>query len=62
MLVERFLSWMMTADERQRGDAALLLVRLHGDVRLSEIDREAVEAGLTILLDDPSVAVRQALA
>jgi uncharacterized protein (DUF2336 family) len=62
MLVEQFLSWMMTADERQRGEAALLLARLHGDARLGELDREAVEAGLTILLDDPSLAVRQALA
>jgi uncharacterized protein (DUF2336 family) len=62
MLVERFLSFMVTADERQRCDAASLLARLHGDPRLGEIDREAVEAGMTILLDDPSVAVRQALA
>jgi uncharacterized protein (DUF2336 family) len=62
MLVERFLSWMMSADERQRGDAAQLLARLHGDPRLSELDREAVEAGLTILLDDPCRDVRQALA
>lgn len=62
MLVERFLSWMMTADAPQRCDAAGLLARLHGDVRLSELDREAVEAGLTILLDDPHADVRAALA
>lgn len=62
MLVERFLSWMMVADERQRCDAAGLLARLHGDPRLGELDREAVEAGLTILLDDVHADVRAALA
>lgn len=62
MLIERFLSWMMAAEEAQRCDAAGLLARLHGDVRLTELDREAVEAGLTLLLDDGSPRVRAALA
>jgi uncharacterized protein (DUF2336 family) len=62
MIVRQFLQWVQTALPGDRAEATSALARayLHSD--LSEEDRLAAEAAMTVLLDDPSPLVRRALA
>jgi uncharacterized protein (DUF2336 family) len=62
MIVERYLEWAAGAPSHLRAEAAGALARayLHGD--LEPYARAEVEAALTRSLDDPSLAVRCALA
>ena len=62
MIIEKFLAWMETAPTGRRAEGANLLARayLHSDV--DPDTRTAMEATLTLLLDDPAVEVRLALA
>lgn len=62
MIVRRFLHWIDTAPQGRRAEAAHALARayLHSDVDAETLD--AMEAAITLLLDDPSPAVRFALA
>lgn len=62
MVVHRFLEWMQTAPPQLRAEAVAPLVRtfLQADIQPAEF--EALEAALTLLLDDPCVEVRRALA
>jgi uncharacterized protein (DUF2336 family) len=62
MIVRRFLAWAQNApaSARAQGAGALARAWLYSD--LSEEDRRQVLVALTSLLDDSSVAVRQAMA
>ncbi len=62
MLAREFLDWIDRAPTGHRASAARALCRfyLQGEVRAEVSD--AVEAALTILLDDPAPEVRRALA
>lgn len=62
MIVRHFLRWVQTASAADRADATSALARayLHGD--LGPDDRDAAEAALLVLVDDPSPLVRLALA
>lgn len=62
MIVARFLEWVETAPTDRKAEAVGLLGRawLYSD--LPEAEAEAAEAAMTIMLDDPSIRVRKALA
>jgi uncharacterized protein (DUF2336 family) len=62
MIVHVFLRWIETAPAGLRAEAAHALARafLYSDV--DEETRSGMEAAMTVLLDDPSVEVRFALA
>jgi uncharacterized protein (DUF2336 family) len=62
MIVRRFLQWVRTAAPGDRAEATAALARayLHSD--LSEHDRKAAQAALTLMLDDTAPLVRRALA
>lgn len=62
MIVRQFLKWVQTAPAGERAEATSALARayLHSD--LEPADRKAAEAAMTVLLDDPSPLVREALA
>lgn len=62
MVVGHFLKWMRTARVGERAAAAAALARayINGDLHVD--DRCAADAAMTLLLDDPSARVRQALA
>jgi uncharacterized protein (DUF2336 family) len=62
MMVSDLLNWMQQAPPGRRAEAAPSLARsfLHADLPAG--DRKAVEAAMTLLLDDPEVPVRRALA
>lgn len=62
MIVERFLTWIETASPESRPKAARALARAYLAGRLEGADAEAAEAALTLLLDDPALPVRRALA
>ena len=62
MLVDRFFVWVADADVDRRLRAVDLLLRALLSPKTSEDEREAVEAALTMLADDPELAVRRALA
>ncbi|HTV69614.1 MAG TPA: DUF2336 domain-containing protein [Rhizobiaceae bacterium] len=62
MVVSHFLKWVHTAKVSERVAAAAALSRAYIDRDLPFEDRCAAEAALTLLLDDPSAKVRQALA
>ncbi|MHC5653018.1 DUF2336 domain-containing protein [Stappia sp.] len=62
MIVEQFLRWMDDAPDDRRAEATSALARAYLHSTLSEGEREAAEAALTLLLDDPCVRVRRALA
>lgn len=62
MVVSHFLKWINTAKVSERASAAAALARAYIDRDLPFEDRCAAEAALTLLLDDPSAKVRQALA
>lgn len=62
MIVQQFLRWMTDAPTERRADATSALARAYLYSDLSDDDRDAAEAAMTILLDDPSPTVRRALA
>lgn len=62
MIVGHFLKWIMTARVSERAAAASALARAFVTRELPFEERCSAEAALTLLLDDPSSKVRQALA
>ncbi len=62
MIVRRFLAWVKTAPAEARADAAGALARAWLHAELGPHERVEAEQALTVLLDDPSPWVRQALA
>ncbi|MBT1154488.1 DUF2336 domain-containing protein [Aminobacter anthyllidis] len=62
MVVSHFLKWMDTAKVSERVAAASALASAYVNREMPFEDRCAAEAALTLLLDDPSSKVRQALA
>jgi uncharacterized protein (DUF2336 family) len=62
MIVRQFLKWIQTAPPGERADATSALARAYLYSDLSSGDRLAAEAAMTVLLDDPSVLVRRAMA
>ena len=62
MSAERFMLWLRTAPAGRRAEAAQALAGAYMRSQLSEEGRDAVEAAMTTLLDDPSPIVRLALA
>lgn len=62
MVVTHFLKWMNTARVSERAAAAAALARAFVNHTLAFEYRCAAEAAMTLLLDDPSSKVRQALA
>ncbi len=62
MIVERFVTWIDSAEEADRVEAAGMLARAWLEGALALEERDAAEATITILLDDASPAVREALA
>lgn len=62
MIVRQFLRWVQTAAPGDRAEATSALARAFLYSDLSEEDRLAAEAAMTVLLDDPSPLVRSALA
>ncbi|RUW23032.1 hypothetical protein EOA38_30375, partial [Mesorhizobium sp. M1E.F.Ca.ET.041.01.1.1] len=62
MIVSHFLKWIDTARVSERAAAASALARAYINSDLPFEDRCAAEAALTLLLDDVSAKVRQALA
>ena len=62
MIVRQFLQWIQTAMPGDRADATSALARAYLHSELTQEDRLAAEAAMTVLLDDPSPLVRRALA
>lgn len=62
MVVSHFLKWLSTARVAERAAAAAALAHAYIDRELPFEERCAAEAALTLLLDDPSSKVRQAMA
>ena len=62
MLVREFLEWIDHAPSGQRADAAHALARAYLDAAVDADIRSAMEAAMTVLLDDPAHEVRAALA
>lgn len=62
MLVKSFLAWMEDASAQERGEAVSMLARAYLAGALGGDTPEAVEAALTLILDDPSPNVRRVLA
>jgi uncharacterized protein (DUF2336 family) len=62
MLIERFVGWMETAPSDKRAKATNALARAWLISPLGSDEREAAEATLTFLLDDPDPQVRLAIA
>ncbi len=62
MIVRQFLEWMETAPAERRADAAHAMARAFLHSKVDDTARRGMEAALTVLLDDPSLAVRYALA
>lgn len=62
MIVQHFLRWVETAPVKERAAAANALARAYVLSELPFEERCAAEAALTLLLDDPSAKVRQAIA
>jgi uncharacterized protein (DUF2336 family) len=62
MIVRHFLQWVRTADAADRAEATRALARAYLYSGLNEDDRIAAEGAMLMLLDDPSPAVRRALA
>ncbi len=62
MIVRKFLQWSETAGARERARAANALARAFVLYELPGEDRDAAEAAMALLLDDPSPMVRLALA
>jgi uncharacterized protein (DUF2336 family) len=62
MIVRRFLQWVRTAAPGDRAEATAALARAYLYSDLSEHDRKAAQAALTLMLDDAVPVVRRALA
>lgn len=62
MVINEFLNWVETAPEEPRAEAAGALARAWLHSELSYEERKGATVALTLLLDDPSVNVRKALA
>lgn len=62
MLVKSFLAWMEDASAQERGEAVSMLAQAYLSGALGADTPEAVEAALTLILDDPSPNVRRVLA
>jgi uncharacterized protein (DUF2336 family) len=62
MLVKSFLAWMENAPVRERAEAVTMLAQAYLAGALGGDTPEAVQAALTLILDDPSPPVRRALA
>lgn len=61
MIIREFLLWVRTAPAAERADALAALARAYLHSGLDADDKEAAEAAMTVLLDDPSPLVRGAL-
>jgi uncharacterized protein (DUF2336 family) len=61
MIIERLIEWMATASVDERIEATGALVRAWLRADLGEEEREAAEAAMTCILDDPQDDVRLAL-
>ncbi len=62
MIVHQFLRWMADAPVARRAEATSALAKAYLYSQMTEDDRDAAEAAMIILLDDPAVQVRRALA
>ena len=62
MIVRRFLQWVDTAPPDQRAEAVNALARAYLYSDLPDQERREAEAAITVMLDDPSPLVRQAIA
>ncbi len=62
MIIGRYLQWVETAPLAARVDAARSLVEIYASPDLTRQGRSDAELALFALLDDPSAAVRRALA
>ncbi|WP_350334746.1 DUF2336 domain-containing protein [Coralliovum pocilloporae] len=62
MIADQFLEWMESAPVNRRAEGADALVRTYLHSPLPELDRERLEAVMTVLLDDPAPRVRAAMA
>lgn len=62
MIVEQFIRWLTVADTEQRVDALRTIVRAYFHAGIPDEEAEGVEAALTMLVEDPSLEVRVALA
>ncbi|CAN5180448.1 DUF2336 domain-containing protein [soil metagenome] len=62
MQVGEFLAWIDRASAERRADAARALARVYLNTEVDADTRNAMEAAMTILLDDPSTDVRIGLA
>ncbi|NDV88068.1 DUF2336 domain-containing protein [Aurantimonas aggregata] len=62
MIVQRFVHWRETATSAGRAEAARAVAQAFVDGRFCPAERAEAEATLTLMLDDPSPKVRQALA
>ena len=62
MIVQQFLRWVQTAPAGERAEATSALARAYLYSPLEPADRLSAEAAMTVLLDDPSPLVREALA
>lgn len=62
MLVSSFLAWMETASTRERAEAVAIFAETVLAGAVGAEGAEAAEAALTLVLDDPAVSVRRALA
>lgn len=62
MFVERFIGWIDTAGDEEKAAATNALGRAFLISPMSEDERDAAEAAMTVLLDDPDVNIRIALA
>ena len=62
MIVEQFLIWMQTAPLEGQCRATAALARSFLVSEIDDRDREALEATLTVLLDDPQPEIRRVIA
>ncbi len=62
MVVDRFFTWVAEATVEQKLRAVEALVAALFDPRLGESEREAVEAAVMLVAEDPELAVRRRLA
>ncbi len=61
MIVAKFLSWIETAPVERRAEATSALARAYLFSDMAEEEKEAAETALTLLLDDASPLVREAM-
>ena len=62
MIIDHFLGWLATADLDERPKAVSALARAYLVSEMQDRDRDALEATLTVLLDDPRPEVRRTIA